>query len=356
MATAVSPIQYPTHFRGIYAEVRARHGRHLEDAVRTIRAIPVCDELRPAFAFQTWDNPQPSFILFPLMFLATADTSGGITKRHLDLLPVVMLFSELIAVADDTIDRSCRRSGRETFALRFGDASALPFVATMQAMVLSRTRRCDERLFEATLDYFERFFPLELWERAHTYPDRSLYDSWLEHRHAQATWTTQLVLDSALLLNDQPPWPSAAVAALNRIGQDIDDVVNIMEFREAAGENDDLMSGVVTRSMVHAIDACPGLGDSIEALWSLHRPLAREQLSIAAYQARRAALVRETLPAYLPIRDAILAHGVPATLAGAEGDLELAVRESPEALRPLMHGLATAFLERARAADVAEVR
>jgi hypothetical protein len=356
MATAASPIEYPSHFRGIFDEVRVRHGRHLDDAIRAIRAMPISDDLRPALAYQTWDNPQPSFILFPLIFLATAEASGGITVRHREHLPVIMLIAELLAVADDTVDRCMRRSGRDTFAYRFGDASALPLVGALEAIVLSRSRRCDERLFEAAAEYFMRFFPLELCERAHTYPDPALYDSWLEHRHAQATWSTKLILDSALVLNERPPWPVAAVAALNRIGQDIDDVVNIVEFREAAGENDDLLSGVVTQPMLHAIDASPGLGEAIAALWDIHRPLAREQLSIAAYHARRAALVRETLPAYLPIRAAILTHGVPATLAGSREDVAISVRESPDALRPLMHQLATAFLERARVCDVAEVR
>jgi hypothetical protein len=249
-----------------------------------------------------------------------------------------------------------RRSGRQTFAHRFGDASALPMAVTLATLVLQRAQACDGRVFEAATAYFARFFPLELWEREHAFPEPALYDAWLAHRYAQASWSTQFVLDSALTLNDSPTWPTAAVDALNRIGQDVDDIVNVVEFREADGENDDLLCGLVTRPMLQAIEARPELADQIAALWDRHRPLAAEQLSIAAYADRRASLIRDTLPAYLPVRQAILEHGIPAAVRACLADLRTCVRESPEALRPLMRGLAVTFLDRLRALNLVEVR
>jgi hypothetical protein len=355
-ASPALAIEYPAHFRGIYDELGARHAPLLERAVRAIRELPVTDDLRPALAYQTWENPQPSFILFPLMYLATAEASGGLGPRHVEYLPGILLVAELLAVADDTVDRCAQRSGRQTFARRFGDASALPFAAALTTLVLERSRRCDDRLFAAAASYLARFFGLELWEREHTFPAASLFDAWLDHRYAQAIWSTQFILDSALILNDQPAWPEPAVAALNRIGQDVDDIVNIVEFRERDGENDDLLCGVVTRPMVLAIRARPELGDAIAALWDRHRPLARQHLSIAEYQHRRAALIDDTLATYRPIRDAILDLGVPATIRDARRDLQVAVEASPAHLRTLMHGLATAFLDRLDACTRAELR
>jgi hypothetical protein len=351
-----TPIEYPAHFRGIYDQIRARHAPLLTEAVTAIRDLQIPADLTPSLAYQTWNNPQPSFILFPLMFLATAETTGGITQKHLQYLPTIMLFSELLAVADDTVDRSARRSGRETFARKFGDASALPFAVTLASLVIQQSRRCDLRLMDAVVAYFGQFFPLELWERAHTFPMPDQFSPWLEHRYAQASWSTQFVLDAALILNESATWATSAVDALNRIGQDVDDIVNVVEFREADGENDDLMCGVVTRPMVLAIDARPELAAQIAALWDRHRPLATQQLSIASYQEHRVQLIQDTLPAYVPIRQAILETGVPATVRACLADLRTSVHESPEPLRPLMRGLATGFLDRLRALNLVEVR
>ena len=351
-----SQIEYPAYFRGIYEDIRARHAPLLAGALAAIRALPVGDDLRPALAYQCWENPQPSFILFPLMFIATAEATGGITQRHVDFLPTIMMFSELLAVADDTVDRTARRSGRETFARRFGDASALPLAAALASLVLADARRADARVFDAVASYLPRFFGLELWERDHAFPKPALFEAWLEHRYAQASWSTQVVLDSALLLSGRDPWPTPAVDALNRIGQDVDDIVNVVEFRESDGENDDLMCGVVTRPMLRAIEARPYLATQIANLWDQHRPLAHEQLSIAAYQERRAQLIRDTLPAYVPIRHAILEEGVPATRRDANADLEVCMTETPHELRPLMHGLARAFVDRLGSLRAVEVR
>jgi geranylgeranyl pyrophosphate synthase len=356
MGNAVREIEYPAHFRGIFDQIRDRHAPLLSSALDTLRALPVPDELKPAMTYQVWTNPQPSFILLPLMFLATAEACGGITAKHVEYLSVVMLVAELLAVADDTVDRCVQRSGRETYAHRFGDGSALAFSAVLVAHVLDLSRRCDERVYAAALFYFKRFFPHEVWETANTFPEPAAFDTWLDHRYAQSIWSTQYILDAALLLSDRPGWPDPAVAALGRIGQDMDDVVNVVEYRERDGENDDLLCGIVTRPLVAALRARPELGAKVSALWDRHRPLARERLSIAEYQKRRAPLLRETQADYQHVRAVILEHGVPTTVRHSRAELEIAIAETPEPLRPVMDGFARAFLDRLDSCKLVEVR
>ena len=71
--------------------------------------------------------------------LATAEASGGIRQRHRDYLPAILLMAEYCAVADDTIDRAPTRSGRVTFAAKFGDASAVPFACALATLVLAES-------------------------------------------------------------------------------------------------------------------------------------------------------------------------------------------------------------------------
>jgi hypothetical protein len=347
-------IEFPKLYQRVYQRAQALHGHIIYEAMDRLRAMPVPDDLRPFFAYQTWENPQPSFILFPFMFLLTAEASGGITDRHRQYLPTIMLAAELCAVADDTIDRAPARSGRETFAARFGDPSALPLASALSSMVLAESRR-DDRLFDAAQGFLVPFFGLELWERANTYPPPSVFSSWLEHRYAQAIVATEYVLNSALILNGEPLWPRAAVAAFSQIGQDVDDIVNVVEYRERDGENDDLQSGVVTRPLIFAIEEVPELGDEVAALWAKYRPLADMQLSIAELSRRRARLNRTTRPLYARIRREIVDRGVPRAVKQCLTEFHAAVRATPQRLRPLMRELASAFLDRLRRCEYVEL-
>jgi hypothetical protein len=72
-------------------------------------------------------RPQPSYLLLPLMFLATAEQHGGITERHRAYLPWYMLMMEVCAIIDDTVDRTPLRSGRDSFPERYSDAAAAAF-------------------------------------------------------------------------------------------------------------------------------------------------------------------------------------------------------------------------------------
>jgi len=340
-------IEFPQFYQGIYSRVQVRYRPHLEEALDRIKAIPVTSDLRPFLAFQTWENPQPSFMLFPLMFLATAEAAGGITEGHREYLPAIMLASELCAVADDTIDRAPRRSGRETFAAQFGDTSALPMACSLVSMVLDQSKS-SPALFGAAVDFFVPFFGLELWECDHVYPGREVFPEWLEHRYAQAVVATEYVLNSALLLATNTKWPRAAVTAFSQIGQDVDDIVNVVEYREADGENDDIQAGVVTRPLIYALQEDPALGEDLEELWSGFRELAERRLPIQELQLRRADLASEMLPVYRRVRTSVLERGVPLAVKQCLVEFHTAVRETPAELRPLMRDLALAFLDRLR--------
>jgi len=288
------------------------------------------------------------------MYLATADMSGGISQRHLDHLPTILLMAEFCAVADDTIDRAPTRSGRVTFSARFGDASAVPFASALSSLVLARSRH-DKALFEAAMRFFMEFFGLELWEREHTYPDRALFGTWLEHRYLQATVATEYALNCGRLLSEQSPWPRAAVSRFALVGQDVDDIVNLVEYSEASGENDDLQSGIVTRPLIYAVEDVPSLADDVDELWAYYRPLCSLQLPIAELRRQRAEILGKTLPLYAHIRGVVIERGVPRSVNQCLTDLDVAVGASPASLQPLMHDLTTSFLDRLQRCQYAEV-
>lgn len=340
-------IEFPEYYHGIYRSTQPKYGPLIAEAVERLRAAEVPPYFRPFLAYMVWENPQPSFILLPFMYLATAEASGGITRKHEDYLPTIMLTAELCAVADDTVDRSLQRSGRKTFPARFGDASSVPMAGVLLSMILDRSRH-DEELFEAVKTFYVDLFSLELWERQNAYPPTTLFDKGLEHSYDQAMVATGWALNSARIVSKQPPWPQAAVAALARIAQDVDDIVNLVEYRESDGENDDLQSGIVTRPLVYAVREVPELARDVEELWSRYRPLAELQLSIADLQERRAEVTRSTRPLYSKIRRVILERGVPVALDQCLVELDESVRESPPSLRPLMHELSFAFIDRLR--------
>jgi len=340
-------IVFPEFYKGIFERTRAAYGPLISEAIGRIKDLDVTAELRPSLAFQTWDNPQPSFILLPFTYLATAEASGGIQQRHRDHLPAILLMAEYCAVADDTIDRAPTRSGRVTFSAKFGDASAVPFACALATLVLAESHH-DERLFGEALRFFMVFHGLELWERENTYPPPAIFATWLEHRYLQATIANEYALNCAVVINDQPPWPRAAVEKLATVGQDVDDIVNIAEYRAASNENDDLQSGIVTRPLIFAVEEVPSLAGDVVEFWDHYRPLGALELPIPELQRRRAALLQKTLPLYNHIRSVILDRGVPRSIRHCLADFRSAVRESPPPLRPLMHDLTAAYIDRLR--------
>ena len=347
-------IVFPEFYKGIFERTRAAYGPLISEAIGRIKKMEVTAELRPALAFQTWDNPQPSFILLPFTYLATAEASGGIRQLHRDHLPAILLMAEYCAVADDTIDRAPTRSGRVTFAAKFGDASAVPFACALATLVLAESHH-DERLFGEALRFFMVFHGLELWERENTYPPPAIFKTWLEHRYLQATIANEYALNCAVTINDQPQWPRRAVQMFATVGQDVDDIVNIAEYRAASDENDDFQSGIVTRPLIFALEEVPSLARDVVEFWDHYRSLAALELPIPELSRRRAVILQKTLPLYNHIRRVILDRGVPRSIRQCLADFRSAVRESPPPLRPLMHDLAAAYIDRLRRCRYVEV-
>ncbi|MGZ3461033.1 MAG: hypothetical protein ACXU86_21300, partial [Archangium sp.] len=118
----MAPLQYPQLFQGAFARRRESFTLLVEEARRVLHELPVPRALRPFYDTVVRDNPQPSFLLLPLMFLVMAEGSGGIQARHRRFLPIMMLSMEACAISDDTVDRTPMRSGRPSFPMRFGEA------------------------------------------------------------------------------------------------------------------------------------------------------------------------------------------------------------------------------------------
>ena len=347
-------LHFPESYRGLFARTQDRYAPLIREALQRLEDMDVPTDLRPFLAYQMWENPQPSFVLFPFMFLATAEVSGGIRRSHEEYLSMILLFCALCAVADDTIDRSPKRSGRATFAGRYGDTSAMAMASALVTMVMHASRH-DTRLADAAYDFFLPFFGLELWEVSNVYPEPDLFTDWLDHRYDQAIVATAFTLNAALILNEQPLWPQTAIAALSRVAQDVDDVVNILEFRARDGENDDLQSGVVTKPLVLTIARSSAVGAEVDGFWRAYKELAQRRLSIEHLAEERARLTARLWPQYVSIRARLVDTGVPETIRSSLVDMKLAVNMSPLYLRALMRDFASSFLDRLRRCEQVRV-
>ena len=339
-------IQFPNHFRGMFHRVESAYRPLIEEGLRAIYNLPVPAELRSFFDHITVESTQPSFMLVPLMFLAAAEASGGITKRHIDALPTMLLTMEVTAVADDTVDRTPMRSGRMTFVRRFGDASSTPFTGALVALIAKEAKRCPPEVTDAVLSYVLEIFSMFLWERANTYPQRALFEEWLQHRYAETRVAAEIAIDSAFALNGRGPLPRAAMARFSYIFQDVDDIVGILESRAEQGENDDLRMGIVTRPLLLTLASRPELTEVVEEVWRQYRPLS--DASIVELQARHAAIAVATRPLEEQLRAAILEIGMPATVRCMIDDMRCCSEASPEEVRPFVDELCRSVIERLR--------
>jgi hypothetical protein len=347
-------IVFPEHYKGLFQRTQAVYGPMIREALCQIKRMDVPDMLRPSLAYQVWENPQPSFILLPFTFLATAEAAGGITEAHRAHLPMILLMAEFCAVADDTIDRAPTRSGRETFSARFGDASAVPFACALSSLVFSRSRH-SEPLFQAAETFFIEFYGLELWERENIYPSPRLFGPWLQNRYQQATIANEYALNCAAFLSGLPRVPRTVIGKLASIGQDVDDIVNLVEYRAAHAENDDLQCGIVTRPLILAVEQVPRLAYEVSAMWDYYRPLCARQLPIHELLRERGEVLRKVLPIYQHIRRVILDRGVPPAVRQSLADFRSGVRATPAPLRSMMRDLMGSYLDRLRRCTYAEV-
>jgi geranylgeranyl pyrophosphate synthase len=346
----LAPLEYPRLFQGIFGRVRGSYEPLLEDARRALQQITVPGELRLYLDYVVQDNPQPSFLLLPLLFLATAESMGGITPAHRRCLPVIMLSMELVAIADDTVDRTLARSGRPTFPARFGEGSATPFAGALMAMVAERARRVDTRVFDHTMRFFVELFANELWERQNLYPPPEVFDRWLEHRYRQSAVGAAFALNTALILSDRASLSEDATEAFGHVFQDVDDLVNLLEPRDAAGENDDVVMGMITMPLLHALRCRPALLTDLEALWETSRALGN--VSIAEQPRERARLGARLAEQYRPLREAMLELAVPAMVERVLASCGACVSASPPGLRGIMREMTGTFADRLRRCGV----
>src|SRR5690606_16287233 len=115
---------------------------------------------------------------------------------------------------------------------------------------------------------------LELWEIDHRYPSMEQFSLWLAARYEQSIAGLEFAINGALRVSGLPPTARTVTAALGRLTQDVDDLVNLLEVREMQFENDDLKMGMVTYPLVAALAARPGLAEDLTTLWNAYRPLA----------------------------------------------------------------------------------
>jgi hypothetical protein len=343
---SLAPLRYPRFFQGIFARQREVYTPLVEEARRVLNALPQPEKLRPFYDTVVRDNPQPSFLLLPLMFLATAEASGGIKPTHQAYLPFMMLSMEAIAISDDTIDRTPMRSGRPSFPIHFSEASATPFVSTLVALVARESARIDPRLLDGAMNSIIDLFSCQLWERDHAYPTENQYEQWLDNRYLQSVLGASIGLDTALMLNDRPAMPLSVLEPFGRIFQDVDDIVNIVENRWTEGENDDLLMGAVTKPLLIALDKYPALRADVSALWEVCRATACATVSEVYREPAHSHAILAKLAS--PVRQAIVEVGVRGTTAQVLSDYRACVAATPPEFRPVIQELTFTWVDRLR--------
>ncbi len=340
------PLRYPRYFQGVFARQREVFMPLVEEARRVLNNLPVPEKLRPFYDTVVRDNPQPSFMLLPLMFLVMGEASGGIKPSHRGFLPVMMLSMEACAIVDDTVDRTPMRSGRPTFPINFGEASTTPFVSTLVAIATREAARIDPRLFDATANLFVELYSLQLWEKNNIYPTEDLFERWLENRYGENTAGVAFGLDTALLLNGREPLPVSVAESFGRIFQDVDDIVNIVENRWTEGENDDLLMGAVTRPLLLALEKYPDLRADVAALWEVCRATACASVAEVYREPTHSHALLERLAR--PIRKAVLEVGIHGTAAHVIKDYRNCVAATPPEYRPVIQELTSTWVDRLR--------
>jgi hypothetical protein len=337
---------HPNQFKGLFEHLSRSYAPLIEEARRELRALPVPEVVRQNYQFVI-DRPQPSFILLPLMYLSLADQLGGITERHRRYLPWQMLAKELIAVYDDTIDYTPFRSGLPTYQARYGPASATVFGGFLQSVLVEKTAACAPELLPLLTETFETLCSLEVWEHQSRYPDISIpsFAAWIRRRNTMAVQVNSYSLDSALLLHGAERLPWEALVRLGDVGQDVDDLVNIVEEREKSGENDDLKMGIPTYPLLATLEAEPSARGLLETVWrsyAFHPSGAPSSPDSHEEQARSA---------HRALVDLILRRGVKPTIDKIIADAEASVAATPAHLRLCMGAFNFAFLNRLRHLD-----
>jgi len=342
---------YPTRFKGLFRQRKARYEPFIAAARQKLAHHPIPQVLQPWYHSMITANPQPSFLLLPLIFLAVADESGGITPAHEEYLPVLMLAMEACALMDDTVDRTRMRSDRPTFPETFGDVSSTPMLAVLLGVIFQETQRIDPHILGDLGQLFTVLGALELWEYHHRYPsDSATLSAWLDQRYAQVTPAVTYAFNAALRLNQQADIPPQVAQAFAEIFQDVDDIVNIQEQRQLLGEHDDLKMGMVTHPLVSSLRV-PAVRSGLIDLWAVYRSLQFLPRHELTSQVRRLDELPPLQATYTAVRRLIEQIGIPATLEKIQQDAASCVDAAPAELKPLMQELVAAFIQRTGQTD-----
>lgn len=346
-AARAAAVRFPERFRGIFESRSRSFASLLEEARELLQAQPVPEVVRFHYDYVML-APQPSFMLLPLMYLELAAKTGAIGERHRNYLPWVMLAMELSAVLDDTVDQTPRRSGRDTYPQRFGPCSSAPFCCFLLNLLISRTRETAPEVLPLVSGLFETLCTLEIWEFEKCYPalDTAVCHHWLQRHYDEVTPAIAYGLDSALLIAAQRPLPPEVSARFAEIMQDVDDLVNVAENREGAGENSDFKMGIVTYPLAAALESDPGLRSVAEVVWARYRAARRvggDPMIARGFVADDSADVRMVLQAMADL-------GIPAALERIERNAAACAAATPHQLRGTIREFVGAFVERAHRA------
>lgn len=338
-------LQFPDQFRGVFARARPRLEPLIVEARDTLERLPIPSVVRPYYSYGVLEHAQPSFVLAPLMFLAMAESQGGITAKHKGYLPAFLLMVELIGILDDTVDHTPKRSGRTTYWRRFGAASAAPFSCFLFSAAVEQTMGHAPELLPLVTQMFAGICASESWEHDARYPasTRHALAVWLQRHYDAVPPAIAHSLDSALLLHGLAPLDREVYVRFAELQQDVDDLVNFVEQREEQGENDDLKMGIVTYPLLATIQSDAAVAAALDRIWLPCRALKHDA---DPWTTASIADGNGTQSAYELVVRRVAEVGVPATLEKIAQDAEIAIGAAGPRARACVADLVWTFVER----------
>jgi len=350
-AEEIPRTEFPEHFRGLFARVRENHGDVFIEARESLRFVPMVEEFRPYFLRGVLGHAQPSFMLLALMHLAIADELGGVNDADRAYLPWNILMWEHCAILDDTVDRTPYRSGRKTYVHEFGEPSSTAMLNYLFSLVAGQAAKVSPELVPLITDYYCTFSSLLVWEYHYRYPPATVEacERWLKLHYDAMVSALALTFNGVLALRGMPFMPREALQHASEIMQDVDDLVNFLEQRELAGENDDIKMGIVSHALVHTVRTEPAMGPALEALWRPFRKI--PQRSLDGFWSAYGDCSAETMSEYETVAGLISKHGVLPSANKLIEDARACVRFTPPALRSCMAEIVGSFIDRLRAVD-----
>jgi geranylgeranyl pyrophosphate synthase len=347
----VSRTQFPEHFQGIFARVRDKHGRLFIEARESLRSVPMSEEFRPYFLSGVLGHAQPGFMLVPLMHLALADTLGGVGDQDRAYLPWNILAMEYSAILDDTVDRTPYRSGGKTYVHRFGEASSTAMTNYVFSLLLARAAEISRDLIPVVTDYVSTFSSHLVWELHSRYPPATIpaCERWMKLRYEAVTSAVDFTFNGVLALRGMPSMRPEVCARLGEVTQDIDDLVNFLDQRERAGENDDIKMGIMSNALLHTLRSNDTAASALEALWEPYRRI--PATSLDRFWEAHAKCSAETATQYEALATLVTEHGVLATAHKIVDDARACVLSAPEPFRPCICEIVDAFVARLHRLD-----